>query len=178
MVSPAMREVEACDPSRTLIGFEHRLKSPDRLKDKVAEGVDDKGRTPLEALSMVKDAVRFTFVYSEERYAEGVWADIARMEDKGFEPAERRNTWSEDQYKGINSRWREPETGLLFEVQFHTKISFEAKQLTHCSYERVRDPTTERAELRELRQLQARICRQVPAPPGGADIPDYPEEQK
>jgi hypothetical protein len=178
VVSPAMREVESCDSSRTLVGWEYRLKSADRLKDKVAEGVEERGRTPPEALSMVKDAVRFTFVYSEDRYAEGVWADVARMEDKGFEPAERRNTWAEDQYKGINSRWREPETGLLFEVQFHTKGSFEAKQLTHCSYERVRDPATDRAELGELRELQANICRQIPIPPGAADIPDYPEEKK
>jgi hypothetical protein len=117
-------------------------------------------------------------VYSEEHYTEGVWADVARMEEQGFEPSERRNTWPEDQYKGINSSWREPDTGMLFEVQFHTKVSFEAKQLTHSSYERVRDPTTDRAELHELRQLQAGFCRQIPIPPGAVDIPDYPEEKK
>ena len=27
---------------------------------------------------------------------------------------------------------------MLFEVQFHTRISFEAKQLTHGAYERLR----------------------------------------
>ena len=30
----------------------------------------------------------------------------------------------------------EPETGQRFEVQFHTRISFEAKQLTHDAYKR------------------------------------------
>ena len=40
-----------------------------------------------------------------------------------------------DQYKGINSQWIDPESGQRFEVQFHTRISFEAKQLTHDAYE-------------------------------------------
>ena len=42
------------------------------------------------------------------------------------------------QYKGINSQWIEPDTGQRFEVQFHTGISFEAKQLTHTAYEQLR----------------------------------------
>jgi hypothetical protein len=178
VVSPAMKEIESCDSDRTLVGWEYRLKGADRLKDKVAEGVEEKGRTAVDALSAVKDAVRFTFVYSEERYAEGVWADMARLRDRGFEPVERRGTWSEDLYKGINSRWREPDTGLLFEVQFHTEISFEAKQLTHCTYERLRDPTTSRRELHDLRRLQSTICREVRVPKGAAEIPAYPEEEK
>ena len=48
--------------------------------------------------------------------------------------------WSDDKYKGINSQWIEPDSGQRFEVQFHTRISFEAKQLTHHAYERLRTP--------------------------------------
>ena len=177
VVSPAMREIEASDPERHLVGFEHRLKGLDRIKDKVAADVEEKGRTATEALPMVKDIIRYTLVYSDERYTDGVKADVARMEAQGFKQVERRNTWTEDQYKGINSRWQEPDTGQLFEVQFHTRISFEAKQLTHSTYERSRDPTTDRAELRELRHLQGETCRQIPIPPRVKDISDYPGEQ-
>jgi hypothetical protein len=172
-----MREIEACDPERRLVGFEHRLKGLDRIKDKVAVDVDEKGRTTSEALSTVKDTIRYTLVYSDERYTDGVQTDMARLEGRGFEQVERRNTWAEDQYKGINSRWREPDTGQLFEVQFHTQISFEAKQLTHCAYERSRDPTTDRAELREVRRLQGDTCRQISIPRGATDISDYPLEE-
>src|SRR6202034_3993016 len=74
-------------------------------------------------------------------------ADIGRLKDQGFELHKLKNSWSDDQYKGINSQWIEPETGQRFEVQFHTRISFEAKQLTHKAYERLRtwqldDPTS------------------------------------
>jgi hypothetical protein len=176
VISPAMHEIEASDPDRHLVGLDHRLKGPDRIKDKVARDIEEKGRTVPEALTSVKDTIRYTFVYREESYTDGVQADMARMESAGFKHVERRNTWIDEQYKGINSRWRDPDNGQIFEVQFHTKISFEAKQLTHCAYERLRDPTTDRAELRELRHLQVDICRQIPIPRGVTDISDYPEE--
>ncbi|MBV9448399.1 MAG: hypothetical protein JO345_21145 [Streptosporangiaceae bacterium] len=176
VISPAMREIEACDPSRRLVGFEHRLKGQDRIKDKVAADMEEKGRTATEALLMVKDIIRYTFVYTDESYTSSVRADLTRMEARGFQEVERRNTWSEEQYKGINSRWRDHDTGQLFEVQFHTDLSFEAKQLTHCVYERIRSPGTGRAELRELRQLQGNTCRQIPIPPDASTIQDYLSE--
>jgi hypothetical protein len=174
VISPAMLEIEARDPDRHLAGFDHRLKGPDRLKDKIAADIDEKGRTVSEAITMIKDIVRYTFVYRDDHYAAGVDADIARMEAGGFRQAERRNTWEDEQYKGINSRWREPNSGQLFEVQFHTEASYEAKQFTHCAYERSRDPITGRGELRELRHLQGDVFRQVPIPQGAAEIPHYP----
>ena len=92
-------------------------------------------RSPEEAVSLVPDTIRFTFEYPEARYTQGVWADIGRLEEQGFEQNTRKNYWSDDQYKGINSQWIESDSGQRFEVQFHTRISFEAKQLTHDAYE-------------------------------------------
>ncbi len=83
-------------------------------------------------MDTVADAVRFTFTYSSERYAEGVLSDVDRLKSEGFELVKLKNLWAEDQYKGINSQWRRPETGLRFEVQFHTPESLEAKR-THAS---------------------------------------------
>ena len=71
-------------------------------------------------------------------YTGGAWMDIERLKDQGFKLEKLKNSWSGDQYKGINSQWIEPDTGQRFEVQFHTHISFEAKQLTHPAYERIR----------------------------------------
>ncbi len=47
-----------------------------------------------------------------------------------------------EQYKGINSRWRVPASRQIFEVQFHTYASFEAKQETHGAYEKMRSRVT------------------------------------
>jgi hypothetical protein len=177
VITPAMRDIESEDPDRTLVGLDHRLKGPDRLKEKVGDQLH--GRPGLEseqAVSNIKDAIRFTFEYSDEHYAAGVRADHARIESRGFVLIEQRNSWNQECYKGINSRWREPETGQVFEVQFHTPVSFEAKQLTHPAYERIRNPNTADAEVDELYALQRDVCARIPVPRGAAEIEDYPRK--
>jgi hypothetical protein len=60
-------------------------------------------------------------------------------------------------------------------VQFHTRISFEAKQLTHEAYERIRTHQADKYEQMILKAFQGKVTADVPAPPGATDIPDYPE---
>lgn len=174
-LSPAMREVEGRDPDRHLVGFEHRLKGSDRIKEKVADAVRVPGNSPGEAISSVPDAIRYTFQYHETRYAPGVLTDIERLKEQGFEQVRSRNFWSGEEYKGINSQWFDRETGQPFEVQFHTRTSFEAKQLTHGSYERLRSGQADEFETMVLKAFQREVSGAVPVPPGATDIPDYPE---
>jgi hypothetical protein len=155
-VTPAMRRIEAEDPERHLTGLEHRLKGEHRLVEKVQKWLSAQpDLRPDDAFKLVKDAIRYTFVYDEQRYTDGVYADCDRLESAGFEPVDRQNSWKEDQYKGINGRWREPDSGMLFEVQFHTQESVDAKELTHPAYARIRDTSTPPDEVRELRAFQS-----------------------
>ncbi len=174
LISPAMRAVESQDPDRHLIGFDHRLKGHDRIKEKAADRMKEKNRTPDEAVSLIPDTNRYTFEYREARYTQGVWADIERLKDQGFKLDKLKNSWSEDQYKGLNSQWIEPDSGQRFEVQFHTRISFEAKQLTHDAYERLRTKQADKFEELVLEAFQKKVTAEVPVPPGAADILDYP----
>jgi hypothetical protein len=176
-IVPGMLAVEAADLTRQLAGFDRRIKGEDRLKEKVADRMRTAGRTPDQALAEVPDVVRFTYQYSESTYATGVQADVKRLEEHGFSKVELRNTWDNDQYKGINTRWREPKSGALFEVQFHTQASLEAKELTHKAYERIRSTAFE-GERAELRQFQRRVNSAIPVPPGVAEIEDYPQGGK
>ena len=121
------------------------------------------------------DAIRYTFQYDEARYTQGVRADIARLKDQGFKLDTLKNSWSDDQYKGINSQWIEPDTGQRFEVQFHTRISFEAKQITHGAYERLRSEQADEFEEMVLEAFQKKVAAEVPVPPGATEIPDYPK---
>ncbi|MGH3208215.1 MAG: hypothetical protein ACRDNO_10675 [Trebonia sp.] len=179
-IIPVLREVEAEDPTRKLAGFEHRFKGTDRLKEKVADRVRTKGRSIAETLAQIPDVVRFTFQYSEAAYSAGVLRDVGRLEARGFTQVERRNTWKDEQYKGVNSRWREPESGVVFEVQFHTQASLEAKELTHKAYERLRSITGQTPEAdqeaSELKEFQRRVNSVLPIPPRVADIEEYPPE--
>jgi hypothetical protein len=176
-ISPALCATESQDPDRHLIGFEHRLKDRDRIKEKVYLTIKESSRSPENAVSLVPDAIRYTFQYDEARYTQGVRVDIARLKDQGFELGKLKNSWSSDQYKGINSQWVEPSTGQRFEVQFHTRISFEAKQLTHGAYERLRTRQADKFEEMVLEAFQTKVTSEVPVPHGAADIPDYPRRR-
>jgi hypothetical protein len=179
VITPAMRRIEAEDPDRYLIGLDKRIKGEDRLKDKVASELRAFGDiTPSQALSRVPDAVRFTFCYYESGYADGVRADIGRLKAQGFEQINLKNSWISDQYRGINSKWRHPESGVRFEVQFHTRASFEAKQLSHPAYERLRNPQTTRSEIRELEDFQRQVFARVAVPCGATGIENYLRESR
>jgi hypothetical protein len=172
-----MRAMESQDPDRHLIGFDDRRKGRDRIKEKVCDAINFLRRSPEHAVSRVPDAIRYTFQYREAHYTQGVWRDIERLKDHGFELQKLRNSWSDDQYKGINSQWIDRNTGQRFEVQFHTRISFEAKQLTHDAYERLRTKQADMFEELVLEAFQRKVAADVPVPSGATDIPDY-EERK
>ena len=180
IITPAMRAIESEDPDRHLVGLEHHIKGTGRLKEKVATALEEQPNlTPRQALSAVPDAIRFTLSYSDERYTAGITADLERLTACGCELAKPlKNSWESDQYKGINTQWREPTTGQLFEVQFHTQASFEAKQLSHAAYERIRNPQTSDAELQELEDFQRKVCAKISIPPGAADIAYLPRKER
>jgi hypothetical protein len=169
VVTPAIRRIEAEDPDRHLVGLEFRLKGKDRLTEKVTFDMQKKGINAAEAFANVKDAIRYTFQYPDDKYSQGVRADIERLKAEGFELAEFRNTWTNPEYKGINSRWRVPGNGQLFEVQFHTQASFEAKQETHTAYEKLRTGVP-KDEQRALEDFQREVSARIPAPPGAPEV--------
>jgi hypothetical protein len=176
-ILPALKRVESAEQGRHLAGLTHMLKGADRLKEKIADELIAKPfRTLRQALDTVADPVRFTFTYSPQRYAGGVLADVERLRAEGFELIKLKNLWSDEQYKGINSQWRRSETGLRFEVQFHTQESLAAKELTHEAYERMR-ASAPAAERKELEAFQRRVNAYLVTPEGVAEIKDYPERR-
>jgi len=174
-ISPALCAIESQDPDRHLIGFDDRWKGRDRIKEKVCDTMEETGAASEEAISIVPDAIRFTFQYREAHYTQGVWADVERLKSQGFELHKLKNAWSKEEYQGINSQWIEPDSGQLFEVQFHTHISYEAKQLTHDAYKLLRTYQVDEFEKMILKAFQRKVSADVPIPPGATDIPDYPE---
>ena len=174
-ITPALRAVESQDPHRRLVGLDHCRKERDRIKEKVYDNMKALVISADEALSIVPDAIRYTLQYEEEaRYTRGVRADITQLRDQGFKLEKFTNYWSDDQYKGINSQWIDLDTGRRFEVQFHTRISYEAKQLTHAAYERLRsEPKPDEFEQMVLEAFQRKVTAEVPVPPGAAAIFDY-----
>jgi hypothetical protein len=160
-----------------LEGLEHRLKSDDRIKEKVADlwetGAPD--ATAKEIGREIPDAIRYTFCAEPENYKEVYWDIKDRLQAQGYEMYYSENHWSNTQYKGINTRWLTPE-GQRFEVQFHTPESFHAKEtITHSAYERLRNTLTRGDERQELMAFQQEVCSWIIAPEEAVDIPNYRE---
>ena len=99
-----------------------------------------------------------------------------RLEEAEFTLVVRRNHWRDDEYKGVNTRWVDPESGLLFEVQFHTQKSWDTKQQSHDAYEKLNDIRIPEGEKERLRSYQRELSSQVPLPPEWEEITDYRQE--
>ena len=130
--------------------------------------------TPKEAINKLNDAIRYTFCFESANYANGYRDVKQQLEARKYRMVYGKNHWRDDpEYKGINTRWVTPE-GQRFEVQFHTPESYHAKQeVTHGSYERLRNPLTEDEERSELEAFQREVCSWVTVPEGAREIADY-----
>jgi hypothetical protein len=180
-LTPAMRRIEAqLDHSELAPDSEKfALKGTDRFKEKFAKLIQrHPGERPEKLLNLIHDAIRYTFLSDTEDYATGVWEATDNLQGHGYELIARINNWGDAEYKGVNTRWRDHESGLLFEVQFRTPESRDAKQQTHEAYEQINDVRTPVAEVERLRQHQREVSAQIPMPPGWRSIPDYRKENK
>lgn len=176
VICPALRAIEAQDDKRCLVGLEYWIKSLDRLREKVAGHLRLPGEPVSRAIDRVHDTIRFTFIYCRLRYVRGVMDDLRRLEEAGFERLTISNSWSNEEYKGVNASWWMTELGFIFEVQFHTVESFQAKMLTHPAYERLRvarvsDGLPGESERRALRKYQRRVSSLISVPESADKIP-------
>ncbi|GGU65103.1 ALF repeat-containing protein [Lentzea flava] len=163
-------------PSVDLEGLAHSVKGADSLKRKV---VDKLSKNPdIDAvLGDVKDAVRYTMVADDASYVAAVERGIAALEAKGFVKMEVKNSWLQnryvDKYRGINSVWKDPKTGQIFEFQFHTPKSLAAKTVEHPWYELHRVPGTTQLEIDHAIAQAELIFADVPFPTGAVRIPEF-----
>lgn len=162
-----MKDISESVPGSELDGLEFRLKAADSLERKVSTDLlENPNMSTQEALSEIKDSVRYTMKIPDDGYVNGVNEAVAELQARGYENVSWKNTWGSDGYQGINSAWRDPATGQIFEVQFHTPESFTAKMTTHELYEQIRLPDRPQDIKVQLIQQQGQIFAGVPLPPG------------
>jgi hypothetical protein len=178
-LTPAMRRIEAqLEHGKLAPDTEkYALKSPDRFKEKLAKMIEaEPDKSAEELATEIHDGVRYTFIFDEARYLNSYWAAEHILESEDFGLEVRRNMWTESEYKGVNSRWRDPLSGLPFEIQFHTESSWLAKQGTHPAYARIADLRTPADERERLHDYQRAVSTRVLEPPRVKEVSDYRKE--
>jgi hypothetical protein len=178
-LTPAMRRIEAELEHGSLVPDTEKfaLKSPDRFKEKLAKMISlEPDIPPSVHAANIHDGIRFTFLFEGDFYSDGVREAESRIADEGHNFVGRKPNWSGEEYKGINSQWRDASSNQLFEVQFHTPESWDAKQQTHDAYEKIECPTTAQEERARLRAYQREVAASVPVPSGALDFTPYKAE--
>ena len=178
-LTPGMRRIEAELEHGTLVPDTEKfaLKSPDRFKEKLAKMISlEPDVAPGDHAARIHDGIRYTFVFDDDQYySAGVRSIESRLTGSGYNLVERKPSWLGEEYKGINSQWRDSNTAQLFEIQFHTTASWDAKQRTHDSYEKIQNPATTPEERTRLRAYQREVVALVPIPPGALEFAPYKE---
>lgn len=178
-ITPAMRRIEAeLEHGRLVPDTENfALKSPDRFKEKLAKMISlEPDIAPGDLAAKIHDGIRYTFLFADPYYSDGVRTVESRLAGEGYALVWRKPGWSGQEYKGINSQWCDLDSGVLFEVQFHTPTSWDAKQRTHDSYEKTGNPATTPDERARLRAYQRQVSASVPVPPGALEFLPYKKE--
>jgi hypothetical protein len=153
-----------------MVGLDYRLKDPESFKRKLATELAENGGDLDAALRDMKDSVRYTTTWDTGDYTQGVQDSTQRLRDQGYEPVKWKPTWGDEGYRGVNSFWRDPATGQVFEVQFHTPESFDAKMRTHDLYDQIRLLPEGDPRRVELERQQDEIFDNVPHPPGAENL--------
>jgi hypothetical protein len=178
-LTPAMRRIESqLDYGRLAENTEEfALKSAERFKEKLTERANRfPNADPSELAAGIHDGIRYTLIFEFEHYTTGVELAQTNLSEAGYEHVETKPGWGGDEYKGVNSQWSDPASGLRFEVQFHTDESWSAKQTTHWAYERIRSSSVPVEEVESLRAYQREVSAAVQIPPDALDIPAYKKE--
>ena len=178
-LTPAMRRIEAQTEHGNLVPEteKYALKSHDRFKAKLEELIDSEPDKSAEELAReIHDGIRYTFLFPPEDYVVGVREVTRMVEESDCELGVVKNMWDNDEYKGINTRWLDYESGVRFEVQFHTEDSWTVKQETHDAYKKIHNVDTPAEERERLRNYQREISAQVLQPPRWEEILDFRRE--
>jgi hypothetical protein len=175
-LTPAMRRIE----SRLDYGHladqteKYALKDPARFREKLAERIERFPNADLNDLAAeIHDGVRYTFILDFDHYTDSVGIAQSELAEAGYDQIETKPGWHGEEYKGVNSQWEDPASGIRFEVQFHTSESWNAKQITHETYEAIRSNKVSIKEVESLRAYQREVSATVRIPLGALDIPAY-----
>lgn len=147
--------IKDMDINANLYGLKYKLKTEKSLADKYSRIMKRNKITLNEAAKLVKDGIRFTIVFPNERYVDGVVSLWAQLKEKGFKSITRKDKdeirWDiGDGYQGINSLITN-DNNIPIEMQFHTKESIKYKdKLLHPLYEKLKINCDEKLSLKEM----------------------------
>lgn len=122
------------------------------------------------ASNCIRDSVRYTVIFEDNDYIQGVDSFLHQLENLGYYDIEVKNNWSTTKNdenrtcQGINVKLKSRE-GMYFEIQFHTPNSHDIKETnTRCLYRVIRDLTAPDYRRNQANKLRILLQSKVIAP--------------
>lgn len=117
-----------------MVGLEYRLKTLNSLTRKIYTEVSEqrakgnKNYSYDDAVNDMKDVGRFTMVFDENNFVDGVNKTLDHLESQGYKITKFKNTFVEGAtYKGLNCNFVD-KNGVKYELQFHIPSSMKLKE--------------------------------------------------
>lgn len=157
----AMMEQIAKNNDMELVGLKNRIKGKESYLDKIAREYQPGYHYE------VKDVLRYTMVSPSKKMAEKTLESMETLKKSGANVYQVKNLWlnSKNPYNGINTFVQDMD-GNKFEVQYHTKASYEAKQKTHKLYEDIRKGNLSSDDMQKLTEEMQKVFDSVKVPKG------------
>lgn len=160
-----------------LYGLEHRLKTPDSINRKIDKAIKEDGLNLQEAAKDIKDAVRYTTISDEKRFVQNYNNFKSEMNKSGYDEVRCKNNFQlyaegKAKHKSVQSVFKDQD-GYLFEVQFQTPSSQQAKDLKIPIYEERRKVGISKARAKELERQMDELAKAVNDPVGIESIKTY-----
>jgi hypothetical protein len=168
-----------------LVGLDKRFKTEDSLSRKFVDRTQDKvneaqrkgknidevrNKALQKQVSKNNDALRYTYTFSPDKYAEGYNQTVKSLEKQGYKlESVPRNWWldkgtkDDTGYRGINATFIAP-NGQKFEVQFHTQESFNFKNGNHHLYEESRKLNISETRKQEIKKQNIKLAEPLEMP--------------
>jgi len=148
-----------------LVGLDYRLKSEKSLARKIDDEKAELGGDVEATAAKMSDVVRYTAVFDDANYVDGVQASISDLEGQNYEMRVKNYWQSGDPYQGINVAAVHPGTGQKFELQFHTPDSYGKKEPIHQHYETYRTSKDTRTRWKSYNRM-VRMAYKIAVPSG------------
>lgn len=154
--------------SAKMYGLEHRLKTKDSLRRKIETDAYNDNVSLNAAASKVKDSVRYTALSPDKDFTNNYFKIKSNLESKGYLETRCKNYFDlydkgVVKHKSVQSVFKTPD-GHIFELQFHTKASQNAKNKKVPLYEEARKPGISSQRLTELEREMTNLAEMIPTP--------------
>ena len=158
-------------------GLKNRLKTKESLERKIATDAKENDINMFQASKKIKDAIRYTAVLDDDKFASGYDAIKKDLEKRGYTETRCRNYF--DQYRKGKAKHKQITSvyskldGEQFELQFHTPSSIKAKEKKTPLYEEIRKRGVDAARKTTIEKQMSDLAKHVKNPKGVYGIKSY-----